>query len=152
MLDFLKKGFRQAPKPNKKIKAKQEAIKAFGIAYEKVCREFSLQLVPIIKQLPHGGFEPDFQVIQYLPPADVQLKGWGEAAEENLKVAENCRHLNENGENCKHCAVRVADQDPSGTGITATYKEAKLARIAEWKKKGDEQGEVRQEKPAAEIA
>ncbi len=124
-MSIFKKGFRIGKKPNKKVVQQHEAIKAFLAAYRDVCTEHKLQLVPIITHKEHGGSEPDFKVIEFLPPPEPQLKGWGDAEEENLKTRKVCRHLNENGENCKHCGVRIADQDESGTGVTESYVVAK---------------------------
>lgn len=136
--NIFKKGFRTPPKPSKKQLALQAQLKEFLADYEVVCRKHKLQMVPVIKNLPHGGFEPDFKLMPYEPVEPPKLKGWGEAEEENLKVRKICRHLNENGENCKHCGVRLADQDPSGTGVTESYVLAKEEKIKAWKEKAKE--------------
>lgn len=141
-MNIFKKGFRSPKAPNKKEIAQQELVREFLKDYGEVCKKHKHQLVPIIKPLPHGGFEPDFKLMPYEPKPEPQLKGWGDAEEENLKVRKVCRHLNENGENCKHCGVRLTDQDESGTGVTEAYVVAKEARIKEWKAKAEDKQET----------
>ncbi len=140
-----KKGFRQPKKPTKAQLAEQEKIKAFLDDYANICTSHGMQLMPIIKNLPHGGMEPDFKIGPYNPPPKPELKGWGDAMEENLKVAKACRHLNENGENCKHCAVRIADQHASGTGVDESYEKVKLQKIAEWRARANQQDNASEE-------
>jgi len=134
-MNIFKKGFRV---PKKKEVQKQEAARSFINDYKELCTKHKLQMVPIIKTLPHGGFEPDIKLMAY-EPQEPKLKGWGEAEEENLVTRKNCRHLNENGENCKHCGVRTADQHESGTGVTEAYIIAKQEKIKAWKEKNKEE-------------
>lgn len=137
-LNPFKKGFRNPKKPSRKVLEEQEKIKAYLDEYATICTKYEMQLMPIIKHIEHGGFEPDFKIGPYKPAPKPELKGWGDAMEENLKVAKACRHLNENGEACKHCAVRIADQDESGTGVTEAYVVAKEKKIADWRAKATE--------------
>lgn len=144
MFDKLKnmvggKGFRQPKKLNKEQQARQIQAKAFGEEYEALCVKHKLQLVPLIKRETNGAQYPDLMLAPYEPP---QMKNWADASEENLAVAKACRHLNENNVNCKTCAVRIADQDPSGTGVTAEYIKAKEERIAAYRAKTEEKPEV----------
>ena len=133
MLNALK-GFRNKKKPTTAQLEEYEAIKNFMDDYRATCLKHGLQLAPIIKTQEHGGLMPDFKIAKYTPPAEPELKNWGDASEENLKNMKVCRHLNV-GENCKNCGVRVADQDPSGTGITPEYEAIKVKKIADYRAK-----------------
>ncbi len=138
MFDKIMKGFRSPKKLNKAQQERQVQAKAFGDEYEALCAKHKLQLVPLIKREPNGAQYPDLMLAPYEPP---QLKNWADATEENLKVQKVCRHLNENGENCKTCGVRIADQDPSGTGVTPEFVKVKEQRIADYRAK-EETAEV----------
>lgn len=133
------KGFRKQKKLTKGQLERKVKAQEFGEKYEALCREMHLQLMPVIKHEPDGSSRPDLVLSEYEPP---QLKSWADASEENLKIAKACRHLNENGENCKHCTVRIADQDPSGTGVSEEYVKIKEQRIAEYRAKETEKPEV----------
>lgn len=144
-LNPFRKGFRTPKKPNRKQVEEAEKIRAFLTDYGDICAKHEMQLMPIIKHHEHGGSEPDFKIGPYKPAPKPEMKGWGDAMEENLKVAKACRHLNEDGIACKHCAVRMADQHESGTGVTAEYEEIKLKKIADWREKAKQHD---QEAPA----
>lgn len=137
MLDKIKqfagmKGFRKPKKLNNEQLARQQAANAFSEDYKAVCAKHSLQLRPIIRREPDGSQYPDLAVAPYEAP---KLKSWADATAENLEVQKKCRHLNENGENCKTCGVRLADQHESGTGVTETFIEIKEKKIADYRAK-----------------
>ena len=127
-----KKGFRQEKKLTKAQQERQAEAQAFIDDYKAVCAKHKLQLIPIIKREPNGAQFPDMAVDRYEPP---QLKDWGQAMKDNLEVQKVCKHVNENGENCKTCGVRIADQDPSGTGVTEDFIKVKEQKIADYEAK-----------------
>lgn len=135
MFDTLRKmgnGFRKPKKLTNAQLERQQKAKEFGEKYEALCTELGLQLIPVIKRETNGAQYPDLVLGEYQPP---KLKNWGEAQAENLEVQKKCRHLNENGENCKTCGVRIADQHESGTGVTEEFIKVKLQKIADFKAK-----------------
>lgn len=130
------KGFRKPKKLTNKQIEKQERAKAFGDDYKAICAKHKLQLMPIIKHEQNGGSVPDIVLTDYEPP---QLKSWADASEENLATQKTCKHINENGQNCKVCAVRIADQNPDGVGVTEEYIKVKTQKIADWRAKEKEE-------------
>lgn len=137
MLDKIKnfagmKGFRKPKKLNNAQLERQQQAQAFGDEYKELCAKHKLQLRPIIKHEPDGSTVPEMVLTEYEAP---QLKSWADATAENLEVQKKCRHLNENGENCKTCGVRLADQHESGTGVTEDFIEVKLKKIADYRAK-----------------
>lgn len=126
------KGFRKEKKLTNAQRERQEQAQAFSDDYKAICAKHKLQLRPIIRHEQDGSTIPDLVLTEYQPP---QLKDWGEAQKENLEVQKKCRHLNENNENCKTCGVRIADQDPSGTGVTVDFIKIKEQKIADYEAK-----------------
>ena len=120
------KGFRKPPKLTKAQQERQQQAQAFGDEYKALCAKHGLQLRPVIKREEDGSQYPDMVLTAYEAP---KLKNWGDAQEENLAVQKKCRHLNENGENCKHCGVRLADQHESGTGVSDEFIKVKEEKI-----------------------
>lgn len=137
MLDKIKnftgmKGFRKPKKLTNAQLAKQQEAKDFIEDYKVVCAKHKLQLRPFIKHEQDGSTVPDMAITPYEPP---QLKSWADATAENLEIQKKCRHLNEDGEHCKTCGVRTADQHESGTGVTEDFIEIKLKKIADYRAK-----------------
>lgn len=132
MLNKFIKGFRKPKALTRKQKEKEEKANNFIEGYKKLCAENGLQLKAIIQHEADGSSKPSMVVAEYQAP---QLKNWADATAENLEVQKNCRHLNENNTNCKTCGVRLADQDPSGTGVTEEFIKIKLQKIEDYRAK-----------------
>lgn len=129
------KGFRKEKKLTNAQKEKQAKAQAFSEDYKAICAKHELQLRPIITHEADGTSRPDMVLTEYQPP---KLKDWGQAMKENLEVQKVCKHVNENGENCKTCGVRLADQDPSGKGVTEDFIKVKEQKIADYEAKKEE--------------